>query len=147
MAKPSPTLANAPPTLAVDTKTLVVALLLYTAASLVHFAHNAEHLADYPNLPAAFTPTRIYLAWIAIFALGAAGYVLYRRGRRRTGLAVLALYATLGFDGLLHYGRAPVGAHTAAMNLTIWLEVIAAAFLMSIVVVLTRAHLRPRRVW
>jgi hypothetical protein len=55
---------------------------------------------------------------------------------------VLALYATLGFDGLLHYGRAPVGAHTAAMNLTI-----AAAFLMSIVVVLTRAHLRPRRVW
>ena len=62
MAKPSPTCANAPRTSAVDNKALVVAILLYAAASFLHFAHNAEHLADYPNLPTALTPTRIYLA-------------------------------------------------------------------------------------
>src|SRR5215469_12243644 len=29
---------------------------LYAAASLVHFTHNAEYLAQYPNLPASWTP-------------------------------------------------------------------------------------------
>ena len=42
---------------------------------------------------------------------------------RRLGLVVLALYAAVGFDGLLHYTRAPFAAHTGTMNLTMWSEV------------------------
>jgi hypothetical protein len=83
-------------------------LLLYLAASLLHFAHNAEYLADYPNLPAWLTPSGIYLTWIA--------------------------QAAFGFDGLLHYSRAPLDAHSFGMNFTISFEVAAAAILLSTVV-------------
>ena len=34
---------------------LAVLLFVYLAASLLHFAHNAEFLGDYPNLPTWLT--------------------------------------------------------------------------------------------
>jgi hypothetical protein len=109
-------------------------LIAYCAASLLHFSHNAEYLADYPNLPAWLSRSQVYLAWLVTLAIGILGYVLYRTGHRLIGLVVLTIYAGLGFDGLLHYTRAPFAAHTAAMNLTIWSEVIAAAALLMAVV-------------
>ena len=112
---------------------LSIALLVYVAASFVHFAHNATYIDAYPNLPPSLTTARVYLAWCAEAALGAAGYVLYRFGAQRLGLALLAVYAVLGFDGLAHYTLAPFWAHTLAMNLTIWGEVIAAAALLAVV--------------
>jgi hypothetical protein len=105
-------------------------LVAYCAASFLHFAHNAEYLADYPNLPGWLSRSQVYLAWLAILAIGVLGYVLYRRGQYLIGLVVLAVYAGFGFDGLLHYTRAPFAAHTIVMNLTIWSEVVAAAFLL-----------------
>lgn len=108
-------------------------LIAYCAASLLHFSHNAEYLADYPNLPSWLSRTQVYLAWIVILAIGVLGYVLYRRGQYLVGLVVLAVYAGLGFDGLLHYTRAPFAAHTMAMNATIWTEVVAAAVLLAAV--------------
>ena len=109
-------------------------LVLYTLASFLHFAHNAEHLAEYPNLPIWLTRAGIYVAWIAIASLGLVGYVLHRCGRRRFGLALLAVYATLGLDGLLHYTRAPFSAHATAMNFTILFEVVAATLTLIAVV-------------
>jgi hypothetical protein len=109
------------------------ALLLYCATSLLHFVHNAENVSEYPNLPDWLSPASIYFAWCAISALGLCGYVLFRRGRVAPGLCVLAVYAVLGLDGLLHYGRAPMSVHTAAMNATIWAEVAAAAMALSVV--------------
>lgn len=114
-------------------------LLLYAAASLLHFAHNAEYLSEYPNLPPSWSRGEVYAAWCAITALGVAGYLLHR-GRSRLGLALLGLYATLGFAGFLHYARAPFSHHTAGMNLTIWVEAAAAALL--VVNVLTLAARR-----
>ena len=105
-------------------------LLLYLSASLLHFAHNAEYLGDYPNLPAWLGRADVYLAWLALAAVGAAGWVLYRIGRRLAGLVLIGGYAAFGFDGLLHYTRAPFAAHTPAMNFTIWFEVVAAALLL-----------------
>jgi len=102
---------------------------LYGAASLVHFAHNAEYLALYPHLPPSWSRADVYLAWCTVTALGLAGFVLYRRGSPRAGLALLGAYAALGFAGLLHYTRAPLAHHTRAMNLTIWAEVASAALL------------------
>jgi len=109
-------------------------LLLYLGASLLHFVHNAEYLADYPNLPAWLGRADVYVAWLALAAVGAAGWALYRIGRRLAGVLLIGAYAVCGFDGLLHYTRAPFSAHTPAMNFTIWFEVAAAALLMTAVV-------------
>mgnify|MGYP003694258221 CR=1 FL=1 len=101
--------------------------------------HNAEYLGGYPNLPAWLSRSQIYGAWCGITAVGLVGYTLYRRGRAFIGLWLLVLYASLGFDGLLHYRRAPLAAHTVAMNLTIWSEVAAAALaLVAVVTVAAR---------
>lgn len=104
-------------------------LLLYGSMSLLHFAHNARYLADYPNLPRWLSQGEVYLSAAAVTLLGIAGFVLYRRVHRGAGLGLLGVYALIGFDGLLHYARAPIGAHTAMMNFTIWAEVLAAALL------------------
>lgn len=118
-------------------------LALYLAASLLHFAHNAEYLADYPNLPAWLTRMHVYVVWIGQAAIGLGGYTLYRRGWTVAGLLLIGSCAALGFDGLLHYTRAPFAAHTAAMNFTIWFEVAAAALLL-IAIVASRAKRRGR---
>lgn len=111
-------------------RSLLALLLAYCAASLVHFIHNAEFLAEYPNLPAWLTRANVYTVWLAITAIGVVGCILYRRGFQLTGLLVIAIYAAIGFDGLAHYTRAPLAAHSAMMNFTIWLEAAAAALLL-----------------
>jgi len=123
--------------------TVTALTLLYGVASLVHFAHNAEFLMDHPNLPSWLTRVQVYVVWLGITALGVLGYVLLRAGRVVAGLLLLAAYAALGLDGLLHYGRAPLAAHTLAMNATIWFEVLAAAALLVVVGVLAARRLRP----
>ena len=115
-------------------------LLLYCGASLLHFVHNAAYVAAYPNLPEWISPVSIYSAWCAISAIGLCGYLLVRSGLTLPGLFVLVVYAVLGFDGLLHYGRAPMSEHTLGMNLTIWVEIATAALALSVVVWLAVIH-------
>jgi hypothetical protein len=112
---------------------MAVLLLVYGAATLLHFAHNAEFLADYPSMPTWLSRPAVYGAWLGITALGVCGYLLLRRGYRVPGLCVIAVYAVQGFDGLAHYMVAPFGHHTAAMHLTIWFEVAAAGLLLAAV--------------
>ena len=97
-------------------------VVAYGLASLLHHVHNAEFLADYPNLPPWLTPTGVYAAWFAVTAVGVAGYGLLRAG-----------YAALGFAGLDHYAVAPLRSHGAMMNLTIGLEVASASLLLLVV--------------
>lgn len=110
---------------------LLVALAgAYCLASLVHFVHNAEFLAQYPNMPGWLSRSKVYAAWLLVTAVGAAGLALARSRFVLAGLLFVAAYAALGFDGLGHYALAPIAAHTLAMNLTIWLEVGAATVLL-----------------
>jgi hypothetical protein len=111
-------------------RTLVLALLLYGAASLVHFVHNAEFLADYPNLPASWSRTDVYFAWLGMTAVGILGWFLLARGLRVAGLLFIIAYAGLGLDSLGHYVLAPMSAHTGMMNATILMEVTAATMLL-----------------
>lgn len=111
-------------------------LAIYCSASLVHFVHNARFISEYPNLPAWLTSSKVYLAWLAVTAVGATGIALLKSGRRAPGLLLIAGYAALGFAGLDHYSRAPVSAHTLAMNATIAFEVVAAAVLFAVSVTL-----------
>jgi hypothetical protein len=120
-------------------------LALYCVASLVHFVHNAEFLDEYPNLPAWLSRAQVYAVWFGVTAIGLAGYVLYRLGYRLVGLIVVAVYAAQGFDGLLHYGRAPFAAHTPAMNFSILFEVAAAAALLACAVILAAKHVAHGR--
>ena len=120
-------------------------LLAYGAASLLHYAHNAEFLADYPNLPVWMSRTKVYVAWLGVTAVGLIGYLLVRRGYQLFGLSVSAVYAALGFDGLGHYSLASLSAHTTTMNLTIWLESATAALLLTAVFVLAAKQALSRR--
>jgi len=112
-------------------RVLLVLLLIYGIASLVHFVHNAEFLADYPNLPTSWSRSAVYLAWLGMTAVGLCGWVVLLRGFTLTGLMLLAAYAALGLDSLGHYMVAPISAHTVAMNATILFEVTAAAVLLA----------------
>jgi hypothetical protein len=123
---------------------------LYAAATLLHFAHNAQYLARYPNLPISWSRAEVYTAWCCVMALGVVGYGLYALGHRNFGLTILGLYAALGFGGLLHYTRASMAHHSTMMNVTIWAEAAAGTLLLANVVLLggiTRDSMSPNNRW
>jgi hypothetical protein len=105
--------------------------VLYCIASLVHFTHNAEYIAFYPNMPAWLTREKVYLVWLAVTGVGAVSVALSLAGWRLASSIGLAMYGTLGFDGLGHYALALCSEHTLAMNLSIWFEVLAGAVLVA----------------
>ena len=115
-------------------RSLLALVLVHALASLVHFVHNATFLADYPNMPAWITPGGVYAVWLGEAAIGAAGVILFLRGRTMIGRALIAVYAVLGFGGLDHYTLASISAHTLAMNATIWLETSTAILLLVFVI-------------
>lgn len=82
---------------------LPILLLIYLAASLIHFIHNAEFLAEYPNLPTSRTRSGVYFAWITMMIVGVGGWTLVSRGYQQIGLLLLAVYAALGLGSLAHY--------------------------------------------
>jgi hypothetical protein len=112
-------------------RTLLGLLVVYCVASLVHFVHNAEFLADYPGMPATWTREGVYAVWMAMTLTGGVGWLLATRGYRVAGLLLVAIYALCGLDSLGHYLLAPMSAHTAGMNSTILIEVIAAALVLA----------------
>jgi hypothetical protein len=121
---------------------LWVCLAVYFGASLTHFVHNAEYIASYPNMPGWITRNGVYLAWMAINAVGLVGLALLRSPWRAGGLLILALYGLLGLDGLGHYTLALCSQHTLVMNATIWFEV-AAGLLLAAACVSSGCRLRP----
>lgn len=124
---------------------LIALIIIHCIASALHFAHNGLFLADYPSLPSWLTAQGVYLSWLVITSVGLTGLVMMRRGLKSSGLAVICIYAALGFGGLDHYVVAPVDAHTLAMNATILFEVATAAALLWCAGSLLLRQLRFRR--
>jgi hypothetical protein len=125
-------------------KPFVILVVAYFLTSLGHFAHNAEYLCEYPNLPAWLTRAKVYAAWLAITSVGLAGVILMKNKLVATGLLLVAAYAALGFDGLGHYAVAPMAHHTLGANVTILSEVAAAALLLpATIYLLLRTSLVP----
>jgi hypothetical protein len=114
-------------------RSLLALMIVYGISSLAHFVHNAVYINAYPNLPVWLTPVGVYVSWLVIAATGALGYWLLRKVSRMAGLAVIGVYALLGFGGLDHYALAPVSAHSVAMNATIVGEVTAASVLLAVI--------------
>jgi len=122
-------------------------LAIYFCASLTHFAHNAEYIAFYPNMPQWLTRETVYLAWLVITSVGVAAVVFTCFGLPLLGTILLAAYGALGLDGLGHYTLALCSEHTFATNLTIWFEVAAglALFLVGSSLAMRRIRARGRR--
>lgn len=107
-----------------------VLVVVYFVASLAHFAHNAEFIAFYPNMPAWLTREQVYLAWLAITSLGFAGLFVARLGLHALSVLLVGAYGAFGLDGLAHYTLALCSEHTLATNLTIWAEAASGLVLM-----------------
>ena len=116
-------------------------LAVYFVASLVHFAHNAEFIAFYPNMPTWLTRENVYLAWLAVTSVGVAGVVAARFGLGALGALLLGAYGALGLDGLQHYTLALCSEHTLAANVTIWFEAATGLLLAVVSVLQVNIHL------
>jgi hypothetical protein len=101
-------------------------------ATFVHHVHNAVFVRDYPNMPAWLGGAHVMAFWAAFTSIGVIGYLLHRRARV-AGLLLLAVYAAYGIFSFAHYVVAPVAAHTAAMHVTIWAEMLAGLLLLGAV--------------
>ena len=106
-------------------------LVLFFTANLAHFAHNAEFIAYYPNMPRWITRETVYWTWLAGASLGVAGLLLCRLRLPRLGALLLAAFGATGLAGLLHYTLALCSEHTWVSNVTIWAEV-ASGFLLAL---------------
>ncbi len=127
-------------------KPFLVLVAAYFATSLGHFAHNAQFICEYPNLPAWLTSAKVYAAWLAITSVGLAGFILMHNKFAVAGLLLVAIYAALGFDGLGHYAVAPMELHTLGANITILSEVAAAALLLPATVYLLIDQLTAKKI-
>lgn len=105
-------------------------LTAYFVASLAHFAHNAEYIAYYPNMPDWITRETVYLAWLAVSGIGAAGLLALRFKLPTVGVVLIAAYGAFGLDGLAHYSLALCSEHTLATNITIWSEAVSGLLLL-----------------
>jgi hypothetical protein len=111
-------------------KSIRALVTIYFLATLAHFAHNAEFIAFYPNMPPSLTRETVYLAWLAITGIGVAALVVMRFGLPVLGAVLLGAYGAMGLDGLGHYTLALCSEHTLATNLTIGFEVVAGVALL-----------------
>lgn len=112
-------------------KAVLALVALYFVASLAHFSHNAEYIAFYPGMPDALDRESVYLAWLAVTAIGVLAFVLLGLGFRACGVLLLALYGAFGLDGLAHYTLALCSEHTLWANVTIWSEAACGFLLLS----------------
>jgi hypothetical protein len=71
-------------------------VVVYCLASLVHFTHNAEYIALYPNMPAWLGRVDVYVAWLGVSAVGIAGGLMWALGWQVAAVAVLGVYGALG---------------------------------------------------
>lgn len=122
--------------------TLLTCMIVYGAASLAHFVHNAVYLELYPNMPVWLTPLGVLSSWLVVAGTGAVGYWLFRKVSTTAGLAMIGVYAALGFAGLDHYAIAPFSAHSVAMSSTILAEVATASVLL-VLILWTALHPTP----
>jgi hypothetical protein len=116
----------------------------YSAASLAHFTHNAQYIAYYPNMPKWIGADTVYLAWLGVASVGAAGLVARHLGFGRLALLCFFAYGALGLDGLAHYTLALCSEHTFMANLTIWSEVLTGLFLLLVSAVMFSRRLKER---
>jgi hypothetical protein len=118
---------------------------IYFAATLAHFSHNAEYIAFYPGMPTWLSRETVYVAWLAVTAVGAAALMLAKFRLPALALLCLGVYGALGLDGLAHYTLALCSEHTLLANITIWSEALTGlALLLTSTVLFFRRLIPPK---
>jgi hypothetical protein len=87
-------------------RVLDVVFFTAVAVSIVHYTDNYLGYDSYPHKSGPIpdpSATTIVVAWFAFTALGVAGYLLYRQGRTRPAVLLLAAYSGSGLIGIGHY--------------------------------------------
>jgi hypothetical protein len=94
----------------------ILDVVFWTAlvVSVVHYSDNFLGYDSYPHPDSGLDPSKgvILAAWFVFTALGATGYVLFRRRRIRPAVLFLAAYSGSGLVGIGHY---TVGGMTDAV--------------------------------
>lgn len=121
---------------AARSKLLLGFLLAYMVGSFIHHFHNAQFIAEYPNMPGGFPVSVAYFVWGFATLVGLLGYYFARRGHEPLGLGLVGVYAAYGLMVLGHYKLAPLSAHSVGANVTIGIELVTAALLLGTVIVL-----------
>ena len=85
----------------------VLNIVFFTAlaSSIVHYTDNYLAFDRFPQGGPGpeITDDAIWIAWVLLTAVGAAGYEAYRRGQIRAGALLFAVYSMSGLIGLGHY--------------------------------------------
>jgi hypothetical protein len=112
-----------------DGRRVLLALLVANlVTSVLHYVDNIVFFRHYPE-PTWLNPHLVDLAWFVMTPFGVAGYLLFRRGRRRVAFACLYLYAAMGLLVLGHYLIAPPWEVSLKINAFIMAEAVAALLL------------------
>jgi hypothetical protein len=91
---------------AVDRPTVLLRVILLATfvSSIFHYTDNYVRFDQYPPAEDGFVSRPlIWQSWIVFTAVGAVGYLLYRRERWLPAAACLAFYAVSGLISPLHY--------------------------------------------
>ena len=100
------------------------------ASSVVHYADNIARFAAYPE-PPWLNPTRVDLFWFVMTPFAVAAYLDARRGRARRALGLSVAYGVMNLLVLGHYLVLPPWRMPWSINFGIFLEAIAAVWLLT----------------
>jgi hypothetical protein len=112
------------------TRKLPALLLMTVASSVVHYADNIVRFAAYPE-PPWLNPTRVDLFWFVMTPFAVAAFLYARRGRARRALGLAVAYAGMNLLVLGHYLVLPPWRMAWSINFGIFLEAIAAVWLLA----------------
>ena len=113
-------------------------------STIVHYTDNFVHIDDYPQ-PGWINHAVIPTAWLALTAIGLAGYAFFRRGRYGIAGACLVVYSYTGLSSLAHYSFGPLSEFSPAMHAGILLDGATGAAVLAVAVWTLVAAARRKR--
>jgi hypothetical protein len=108
--------------------TLRVLLIALFISSIGHYTDNYIRFDRYPPADEGFvTRPLIWQSWLLFTAVGAAGYLLFRRGRALQAAGCLAVYSISGLISPLHYTEGALDRFDALQHTFILTDFVVAA--------------------
>lgn len=111
-------------------KVLYVIIVINIITTIFHYTHNVIHFDHYPE-PTWLNARVVDLFWFIMTPFALVAGWLYHKGRRYVGWIVLLLYVLMSLLVLGHYNYAPFLSISFTIHLFIWLEVVAAVWLLA----------------
>jgi hypothetical protein len=128
------------------TVALRAALLATFVSSIFHYTDNYVRFDQYAQgTTGPITKPVIAVSWVAFTVFGAAGYVLYRRGRWSSSAWCLMYYSVGGLISPLHYTTVPPSSFDAFQHTFIITDLLAGASVLWFALWLLSTRARSQR--